>query len=94
MARASRKKGVFANPFYVGLMVVSTLFVVTTLAYLVSPYVLEPGRRPRGAPSHDLALWLDRQGPFVLGVEFVVMMVAGVLAMLTDDWFSGPTGGR
>ena len=48
MARASRKKGVFANPFYVGLMVVSTLFVVTTLAYLVSPYVLEPGRRPRG----------------------------------------------
>ena len=47
-----------------------------------------------GAPSHDLALWLDRQGPFVLGVEFVVMMVTGVLAMLTDDWFSGSTGGR
>jgi hypothetical protein len=94
MARASRKKGVFANPFYVGLMVVSTLFVITALGYLVSPYVLEPGRRPRGAPSLDLALWLDRQGPLVLGLEFVVMMVTGVLAMLTDDWFSGSAGGR
>jgi hypothetical protein len=91
MARSARKKGVFANPFFVGLMIVSTLFVVTALAYLVSPYVLEPGRRPRG---HELALWLDRQGPLVLGIEFAVMMVAGVLAMLTDDWFTGAAGGR
>ena len=94
MARASRKKNVFANPFYVGLMIVSTLFVVTALGYLVSPYVLEPGRRPPGAPSHELAAWLDRHGPLVLGVEFAVMLVTGVLAMLTDDWFSGSAGGR
>jgi hypothetical protein len=94
MARSARKKGVFANPFYVGLMIVSTLFVLTALAYLVSPYVLQPGRRPRGTPSHELALWLDRQGPLVLGIEFAVMMVAGVLAMLTDDWFTVSAGGR
>jgi hypothetical protein len=94
MARSARKRGVFANPFYVGLMIVSTLFVVTALAYLVSPYVLEPGRRPRGAPSHELALWLDRRGPLALGIEFAVMTVAGVLAMITDDWFTGSAGGR
>lgn len=96
MAGASRKKGVLANPFYVTLIIVSTLFVVTALGYLVSPYVLEPGR-PRGGRSLELALWLDRRGPLLLGVEFVVMMAAGVLAMLTDDWFSGTprsAGGR
>ncbi|MGA8350814.1 MAG: hypothetical protein WBQ29_07200 [Isosphaeraceae bacterium] len=89
MAGTSRKKPVFANPFYVGLMVVSTLFVLTALGYLVAPNVIAPGPVQRGETSRAFATWLDRHGPVILGIEFVVMLVTGVLAMVTDDWFSG-----
>jgi hypothetical protein len=89
MAGRSRKNPVFTNPFYVGLLAVSTLFVVTALAYLAAPGVLEQGPAPQGPRSWALAEWLDRRAPLLLGVEFVVMLVAGVLAMLTDDWFAG-----
>ena len=56
------------------LLVASTLFVLTALGYLVSPYVLEPGRRPGPGRGRSIALadWLDRNGPLALGVEFVV----------------------
>ena len=37
-------------------------------------------------------LRLDRWGPTLLGIEFVIMLALGVLAMVTDDWFSGPPG--
>ncbi len=43
MAGTSRKNSVFANPFYLVLMVVSTLFVLTALGYLVAPNVIEQG---------------------------------------------------
>ncbi len=97
MAGTSRKNPVFANPFYVGLMVVSTLFVVTILGYLVSAYELDPERLaeralpPRGEGPPAFASWLDRRGPLILGIEFLVMLVTGVLAMATDDWFAGRT---
>jgi hypothetical protein len=89
MAKAARKSNIFANPFYVLLMVVSTLFVMTALGYLVSPYALDARSVPLGERSQAFAGWLDRNGPLMLGVEFVIMLVAGVLAMVTDDWFSG-----
>jgi hypothetical protein len=90
MAGTSRKNPVFANPFYLGLLVASTLFVVTVLGYLVAPSVLNSeGPAPRGETSRAFATWLDRHGPLILGIEFVVMLVTGVLAMVTDDWFSG-----
>ncbi len=62
------RKPLFPNPFYVVLMVTSTLFVLTALAYVVSPYV---GANPNGAQkavkpgqaSLALAAWLDRNGP-------------------------------
>jgi hypothetical protein len=91
MAGTSRKNPVFANPFYVGLMVVSTLFVVTALGYLVAPNVLRPGQAAQGESSRAFAAWLDRYGPLILGIEFLIMLVSGVLAMVTDDWFSGVT---
>ena len=91
MAGTSRKNPVFANPFYVGLMVVSTLFVVTVLGYLVAPNVIGQGPEQRGETSRAFASWLDRHGPVILGIEFLVMLVTGVLAMATDDWFSGMT---
>jgi hypothetical protein len=100
MARTPRKNDVFANPFYLILILASTLFVVTTLGYLVAPYALE-GRpnpeierapQPQGAASRAFAAWLDRHGPLALGLEFLVMLVTGVLAMVTDDWFSPAKG--
>jgi hypothetical protein len=92
MAGISRKNAVFANPFYVTLMVVSTLFVVTALGYLVAPYAMGGGRAPQGETSRAFAVWLDRRGPVILVIEFLVMLVTGVLAMATDDWFSATPG--
>ncbi|MGE3820104.1 MAG: hypothetical protein AB7I30_11825 [Isosphaeraceae bacterium] len=81
------------NPFHALLVLTSTLFVVTCFGYLISPTVLEQARDREGAqalPSFRLAAWLDRAGPIVLGVEFLVMLVAGCLAMATDRWLSPP----
>jgi hypothetical protein len=70
--------------------------VVTTLGYLVAPTVLDqvppagPGRLAQNASSRAFAAWLDRNAPLALGVEFVVMLIAAVLAMLTDNWFGAP----
>jgi hypothetical protein len=75
----------FPNPFYVLLVVVSTLFVVTILAYLVAPSAHE--RAAKGGGPAGPALWLERHGPTALGVEFAVMLAAGLLAMATDRWF-------
>ena len=94
MAGTSRNNPVFANPFYFGLMVVSTLFVVTALGYLVAPNVISQGPEQRGETSRAFANWLDRHGPVILGIEFLVMLVTGILAMATDDWFSGEPGAR
>jgi hypothetical protein len=71
----------------------STLFVFTVLAYLVSPYVLAPKQeqRPQGAGSLALAAWLDRNAPQALGLEFIVMLLTGIIAIATDRWFSGRT---
>jgi hypothetical protein len=85
-----RRREVFANPFFVVLLGTSVLFLLTIMGYLVSPYILVPDpARPRpGRSSVVLARWFDRHGPMALGVEFVVMLLAGVLAMVTDPWFS------
>lgn len=86
------QKPLFPNPFYVVLMLTSTLFVVTALAYVVSPYIgvdangVRQAARP-GVSSLALAAWLDRNGPMALGVEFALMLVFGLLAMATDQWF-------
>lgn len=85
------RKPLFPNPFYVILLLSSTAFVVTALAYVVSPWVGQNGGPNPGAPagpaSRALAAWFDRNGPMALGVEFVVMLASGILAMATDHWF-------
>jgi ABC-type uncharacterized transport system permease subunit len=93
---AKRGRG-FPNPFYALLMVVSTMFVITTLAYLIGPSVerraledptaIAPGRRA-------FAAWFDRNGVLALGVEFGIMLVSAILAMVTDHWFSVKKPGR
>jgi hypothetical protein len=90
MTDSPRRREVFANPFFVVLMATSVIFVITVLAYLISPSVLEPGpaQPAPGAGSLMAAAWLDRNAPLALAVEFAVMLLTGVLAMVTDPWFS------
>jgi hypothetical protein len=90
MAAPPRKREVFANPFFVILMGTSVVFVFTVLAYLVSPYVLQPrqANAPRGPGSVAVAEWVDRNAPLALAIEFGVMLASGVVAMATDPWFS------
>jgi hypothetical protein len=86
------RRALFPNPFYVILLVASTVFTVTVLMYLVSPYAAE--RPNAGAGSIALVDWLDRRGPMALGVEFAMMLVSGILAMVTDRWFSPKPSAR
>ena|SRR5581483_8094103 len=78
------------NPFYVLLMLVSTAFVVTALAYYIGPEVVrraqaeaKPGEAPR-VPA--LVAWLDRKAPTALAIEFAGMVVLGLLAMAAEQW--------
>jgi hypothetical protein len=86
------------NPFYALLLAVSTLFVVTALGYTVSPYAMDHAGSSPSVPDaggeSPLARWLDRHGPAALGIEFVVMLLSGVLAMATDRWFTARTDSR
>src|SRR5207237_9209772 len=78
------------NPFYVLLMLVSTLFVITALGYLVGPYVerqAAEGRAPAPA-SRALAGWFERKGVVALAIEFAAMTVFAILAMATDRYFA------
>ncbi len=83
-----------SNPFYVLLMAVSTLFVITSLGYLVGPYVAQqaidhPGAGPSQG-SRNLAAWFERKGVIALAMEFVAMLVLGGLAMATDRFYAPP----
>ena len=91
---AAPRKRLFPNPFYVALLVTSTLFMMVVLAYLVGPMVMgmvvearAAGDQAAGAGALGLTLWLDRQGPLLLAILFVAMLISGVLAMATDRWF-------
>ena len=81
---------VFANPFFVVLMAASVVFVLTVVAYLISPAVLEagPGKPPPNPRSLAMAEWIDRNAPWVLAAEFAIMLVTGVVAMVADPWFT------
>jgi hypothetical protein len=90
MTAPRRKREIFANPFFAILLIASVVFVLTVLAYLSSAGVLdsEPAAPPQGARSIAFGKWLDRNAPIALGVELLVMLLAGTLAMLLDPWFS------
>lgn len=90
MTAVPRKREVFANPFFVALMAASVVFVLTVLAYLISPAVLEaaPAKPPPSPRSLATAEWIDRNAPWVLAVEIAIMLLTGVVAMVTDPWFT------
>jgi len=74
------------NPFYIFLMVVSTAFVVTILAYLVAPYVAD-GTEGEAARS-GAAGWINRHAPKVLAIELGLMILSALLAIATDHLFA------
>jgi len=90
MTTRPRKREIFANPFFTVMMATSVVFVLTVLAYLVSPSVLQPAvaGAAQARSSVAVALWLDRNAPTALAVEFVIMLVTGLVAMMTDPWFT------
>ena len=56
-----RLKKLFPNPFYVVLLISSTLFVVTALAWLVVPSILDQAAAPQAKGGMvGLARWIDR----------------------------------
>lgn len=84
-------KVVFPNPFYVLLVVVSSIFLITVLAYLIGPYIQQQKLdQPNAGPSPlstIMTSWLERHGPLALAAEFGVMLVAALLAMGFDHKF-------
>ncbi|MDR3637707.1 MAG: hypothetical protein P4L84_28125 [Isosphaeraceae bacterium] len=88
MTTPERRRKVLPNPFFVLLLISSTAFVVTALMYYVSPMALQRSMETPSPGSRPFLEWLDKRGPLVLGVEFVVMCMTGVVAMATDDWFA------
>lgn len=69
------------------LMIVSMLFVLTILGYLVGPYIEQRAVEGLGKRS-PLADWFDRKGVAALAIEFVTMSILAVLAMAMDHRFS------
>ncbi len=87
MTDPTRRREVFSNPFFVVLLVASVLFVLTVTLWLFTTWRVTA--RPQPGPGVvALARWLDSRSPLLVGVEFAVMLVSGVVAMLTDPWFS------
>jgi hypothetical protein len=91
MASPVGKKPVYPNLFYVLVVLAGTAFVVTAMGWLAAPMIQQKAKRPGGPGAGSLALaaWFDRWSPTALAVELVVLIVAGVLAMLADRWFRG-----
>ncbi|MEI7921220.1 MAG: hypothetical protein WCJ40_04860 [Planctomycetota bacterium] len=83
----------FPNGFYVILLLTSTLFVMTCMAWLVSPALREISEKDRASGAsvqrvdpRSLALgdWIDKNAVKLLTVEFSVMLVTGLLAIGLD----------
>jgi hypothetical protein len=87
---SNRNRGA-PNPFYAILIVVSTAFAITVFGYLIGPYMQQRAlANPESARTggRAFALWFDRHGVQALSAEFVVMVIASILAVATDQWFS------
>jgi hypothetical protein len=84
------------NPFYVLLVGVGILFVVTACAYgVMTVRMIEPvgGDAEVGGP-HDLMGFMDRHGFAALMVELAVLAVLTVAAIGTDSWWTRNDGGE
>jgi len=75
------------NPFYILLLLISVVFVITTFAYAVVPVLeqkaREAGEEPPPSPFRDS---LRESGWKWLLYEVAAMVVAGLLSMGLDRW--------
>lgn len=77
-----------ANPFYVLLVAVGVLFVLTACAYgLMTLRGIEPAESVAGEP-HQLMELMDRHGFTLLMVELSVLALATFAAIGTDHWWT------
>jgi hypothetical protein len=93
MPAPAGKKPPYPNPFYVLVVLAGIAFVATAAGWLAAPMIQEKARRRpgEGAGAVAIAAWFDRWSVTTLTVELVVLIVAGLLAMLADRWFRGDT---
>ncbi len=96
-AMKARPRRRFPNVFYGALLLVSTLFVMTALAYLTVPVIALKASEDPAAVSDNpatpaIAAWLDRNGPLLLSGQFGVMLALGLVAMASDEWFESRKG--
>lgn len=84
----------FPNVFYVVLLLTSTFFVMTALAWLVVPALkqISDEDKSKGAVARvderslEFGDWIDQNAVKLLTYEFCVMLVTGGLAMGLDSW--------
>jgi hypothetical protein len=83
----SRRKVV--NPFYVVLIVVSVLFVVTVCGYTVLTFSTIKSAAGKDEPqAHQLLTFLDRQGVSLMLAEVALLAVTTVGAISTDHYWA------
>jgi hypothetical protein len=75
------------NPFYIALLIISLVFVLTALAYAVVPelekHARAAGEEPPPSPFRDS---LREDGWKWLLFEVAAMVVVGLLSMGLDRW--------
>jgi hypothetical protein len=75
------------NPFYVLLMVVGVVFTITMCAYAVMTVRLGQSAEP--PPTEGLMWLLSEHGLAIIVVELAVLGLATVLAISTDEYWTG-----
>jgi len=74
------------NPFYILSAIAGVLFVVTACGYgLLMVQKTNALRADDGTSLHPLMQYLDENGLMLIIVELIVLGVATVAAMATDD---------
>ncbi len=85
------KSRVFANPFYVALVVIGVSFGLTALAYCVMSTIAL--HRPEAAleANQGTTSWIvmiDRHGFSLMKLELVALAITTVAAIATDHWWT------
>jgi len=72
------------NPFYVALVVVGILFVITAFAYGTMAFRAIAPDRGAAADNHPLTEFLDGHGVELMGWELGLLAVTTMAAMMLD----------
>ena len=83
----ARRKAI--NPFYVALLPVGVVFVVTACAYVV---MTMHGRDPQQAADTGLVALMADRGVVILTAELAILAVLTSLAIASDEFWSRRAG--